>query len=232
MSDQTASPLSSARVVTYGGTANLAYQAETRWNDQTEALYMEQVRSRAKEKAKELLAQALAEAEIIRQQAREEGFLAGQAEAAAQAQAEAKKVSDFLASLQQALVTEKERIFHTHKNTLFQILRVALEKTLSVALEEQREEILKSLLEEAVANLHARTTVTLHVCAKDLPLARELADQLRAITPGLPELVICAAEDLGPGGLRLESGDGVVDNSVAARFEQVRQILDGYQEMS
>jgi flagellar assembly protein FliH len=34
------------------------------------------------------------------------------------------------------------------------------------------------------------------------------------------------------GGVRIESGDGLVDNSVASRFEQVRAILDGYRENS
>jgi flagellar assembly protein FliH len=230
LSDQTAPPFSSTRVITGGGTVDLPGRVDTRWDDRTEALYMEQVRSRATGKAKELLAQALEEAESIRRQAHEEGFLAGQAEAVAQVQAEAEKVSDFLTSLQQALVAEKERIFHTHKNTLFQILRVALEKTLNVTLEERREEILQSLLEEAVANLQTQTSVTLHVSPQDLPLARELVDQYRAAGPGRPELTIHVDEDLGPGGLRLESGDGMVDNSVASRFEQVRQILDEYQE--
>jgi flagellar assembly protein FliH len=107
---------------------------------------------------------------------------------------------------------------------------VALEKTLNVTLEERREEILQSLLEEAVANLQTQTSVTLHVSPQDLPLARELVDQYRAAGPGRPELTIHVDEDLGPGGLRLESGDGMVDNSVASRFEQVRQILDEYQE--
>ena len=32
--------------------------------------------------------------------------------------------------------------------------------------------------------------------------------------------------------LRIESGDGLVDNSIAARFEQVKAILDGYLEHS
>lgn len=229
LSDHTLS-FSPGRVVSHGGTAALHCRTDLRWNDETEALYMEQVRGRARQKAREILEQALAEAESIREQARDEGFSAGQAEATALGQAEAQRAAEFLASLRQALMDEKERVFHAHKDTLFQIMRAGLEKTLGVMLEERREEILKTLLEEAVDNLQARTTVTLHVCPDDLPLARELAGHAREIAPELPELTIRSAPDLGPGGLRLESGDGLVDNSVTSRFEQVRHILDEYRE--
>ena len=46
------------------------------------------------------------------------------------------------------------------------------------------------------------------------------------------EIRVCASPALEPGGVRIESGDGLVDNSIAARFEQVKDILDGYVENS
>lgn len=202
------------------------------WNNETEDHYMEQVRQRAQQMAKEILAQALAEAEGIRAAARAEGFAAGQQEAGALVQAEKAKVGAFLDTLQTALMAEKERVYAEHKQCLFQILRLAFEKTLGVMLDEQREQVLINLFEEAVSQLQANTCITVHVCQADFDLATTLAGQSRERRADLPEVRIRASESLAPGGVRVESGDGLVDNSVAARFEQVRVILDGYMENS
>lgn len=202
------------------------------WNDETEARYMEQVRERAQQMAKEILAQALADAEQIRQRALSEGLEAGRGEARNQAKAETQKVAKFLDSLQTALVTEKERVYTEHKQCLFQILRLAFEKTLGVMLDTEREKVLQTLFEEALTQLQTRTCVTVHVSPADLELAKGLVDQTRERRSDLPELRICACADLGLGGVRIESGDGLVDNSITARFDQVRTILDAYMENS
>ncbi len=202
------------------------------WNTETEDHYMEQVRQRAQQMAKEILAQALAEAEQIRARAEAEGFASGQKQANTMAQAEAAKVCSFMDTIQAALVAEKERIYTEHKQSLFQILRLAFEKTLGVMLDEQREQVLNTLFEEAVSQLQAKTCISVHVCQEDLDLAKSLADQTREKHSDLPELRICVSPDLSPGGVRIESGDGLVDNSITARFEQVRAILDGYVENS
>jgi flagellar assembly protein FliH len=202
------------------------------WNNETEDRYMEQVRQRAQQMAKEILAQALAEAEVIRAGARDEGFAAGKQEAGTLVQAEKAKVGAFLDTLQTALLAEKERVYAEHKQCLFQILRLAFEKTLGVMLDEQRELVLITLFEEAVSQLQANTCITVHVCQADFDLATALASQSREKRADLPEVRIRISEGLEPGGVRVESGDGLVDNSVTARFEQVRAILDGYMENS
>ena len=216
----------------HGDFSHMNRPAATTWNDETEARYMEQVRERAQQMAREILAQALAEAEQIRQQARVEGMAAARDEISAMARAEAAKVSDFLAHLQVALDEEKKRVYAGHKEALFRILGLAFEKTLGVMLDEEREKVLHTLFDEAVAQLQATKCITVHVCAADLELAKSLAETTRQTRPDLPELRVCTCADLGLGGVRIESGDGLVDNSIASRFEQVRAILDGYREHS
>lgn len=189
---------------------------------------MEQVRERAQQKAKEILTQALVEAEQIRNQARAEGFESGRAEAMDVARQAAQKSSQFLASMQQALQAEKERIYQTHKQLLFEILRLAFEKTLGILLEEDRQRVLTTLFEEAVAQLQSQATITVHVCPSDMELAREIVALARENQPDLPECVLRPCADLDSGGVKVECGDGVVDNSIATRFEQVKAILDGY----
>lgn len=200
------------------------------WNNETEDRYMEQVRQRAQQMAKDILAQALVEAEALRAAARAEGFTAGKQEAQALIRAEKAKVAAFLESLDAALAAEKQRVYAEHKQCLFQILRLAFEKSLGVLLDTQREQVLTTLFEEAVSQLQARTTITVHVCPADLELATTLAAQCKERRADLPEVRVRASDGLEPGGVRVESGDGLVDNTVAARFEQVRAILDGYSE--
>ncbi len=210
--------------------SQLGRPATPTWNDETEARYMEQVRERAQQLAREILAQALSEAEEIRQRAREEGLASAREEITALARAEAGKVVSFLGQLDSALAEEKRRVYADHKQALFRMLSLAFEKTLGVMLEEERERVLHTLFEEAVAQLQTSACITVHVCAADLELARKLADTTREARPDLPELRVCQCMDLSPGGVRIESGDGLVDNSIASRFEQVRAILDGYRE--
>ena len=202
------------------------------WNNETEERYMEQVRERAQQMARDILAQALTEAEQIRASAQAEGFAAGQRDAASIAEAERAKVRSFLDTLHAALLKEKQRIYAEHKESLFTILRLAFEKTLGVMLDKDREQVLSALFEEAVAQLQAKTCITVHVCQADLELANGLAGQFKQKRLDLPEIRVCASPALEPGGVRIESGDGLVDNSIAARFEQVKEILDGYVENS
>lgn len=216
----------------HGDLSDVNRPAAAAWNEETEARYMEQVRERAQLMAREILAQALAEAEQIRQQARDEGLAAARGDIEARAKAEAGKVTAFLAQLRTALDAEKERVAAEHRQALFRMLCLAFEKTIGVVLEEERERALHALFDEAVALLQTTGCITVHVCPADLELARGLIDRTRQERPDLPELRVCQCADLAIGGVRIESGDGLVDNTVASRLEQVRTILEGYGEHS
>lgn len=210
----------------YGDFSQCGRPATPLWNDETEARYMDQVRDRAQLMAKEILASALAEAEQIRQTARQEGLQDAQSTIEKQAAQEKARIGAFLAALESSLKAEKQRLFETHKDTLFGILRLAFEKTLGIVLDAHREQVLASLLEEAVNHLHATSTITVHVAPQDAELAKEQLVALKAATPHLPDLSLKVAPDLAPGGVRLECGDGVVDNTIATRLEHVRAALD------
>lgn len=196
------------------------------WNDETEARYMDQVRERAQLMAKDILASALAEADQIRQAARQEGLKDAQTEISAGIAQEKARIGALLSGLEASLAAEKERLYKTHEHTLFAILRLAFEKTLGIVLDAHREQILGGLLEEAVTHLHATSTVTVLVAPQDAELAREQLAALKAASSQLPELVLKVSPELAPGGVRLECGEGVVDNAIATRLDQVRAALD------
>lgn len=234
MSDPTPSP-APGRVILGrhpGDFSHYGRPATPFWNEETEARYMDQVRERAQLMAKEILTEAMAEAEQIRQAARQEGLKDAQATIEERLAREKAKITDFLAALENALATEKQRLFDTHKETLFEILRLAFEKTLGVALEAQREQSLTTLLEDAIGHLHATTAITVHVSPQDAELATERIAALKASNPMLPKMSIKVSQDLALGGVRLECGDGMVENTIAARLEQVRGALAAASESS
>lgn len=214
--------------------------------DDVEGRYMRQVRERARQKAKDVLIQALNEAEHIRQQAHDEAFAAGlekghaeglekgraqgREESEGQIQQETEKLAALVSSLQTALDTEKECAYDDHKVTLFRILRLAVEKTLGRVLEETRLEVLNALFEDALQRLQTKTVVTVHVCPSDVDDVREMIERVKNEHSDIPEVRLQGRPDLAPGSIRVESGDGLVDNSIMARLEQVTTILDKYLE--
>lgn len=191
---------------------------------------MEQVRERAQQKARKILEQALVEAETIRTQARDEGYAAGKKDALQQVELEKQKVAGFLSNLEHAFMQEKVHVFSQHKDTLFQILRLAFEKSFGAMLEESRFQALMVLFEDAVNQIQAQSVVTMYVCPEDADNATQILEQAKATKPDLPEIILRTTVDLAPGGVRLESGEGVIDNSISSRFLQVQNILDGYVE--
>jgi len=232
LSDQS-SPHSQSRII-YGLQSRSLHHFDRPetvfWNTETEERYMDQVRERAQKKAREILEQALAEAEGIRNQAKEEGYRAGKQDAQEQVEVEKQRVVKFLDSLEHALVQAKEEVFSQHKDVLFQILRLAFEKSFGVMLEEHRFQALSALFEESVTQIHAQSVVTMYVCPEDTDHAQQILAQAKVDQPALPEIILRTAHDVAPGGVRLESGEGVIDNSISSRFEQVRNIFDGYVE--
>ena len=202
------------------------------WDEDTTAAYMDQVRERAQVMAKEILAQALAEAEQIRQAAEHEGLQNAQAVISTQLDQEKAKISAFLAALESSLKAEKEQVFATHKHVLFDILRLAFEKTLGIVLKTEQEQVLSNLLTEAIEQLHASSTITVYVASADAQLAQEQLAMLKTTLAQPPDLVVKIDPEQTLGGVRLECGDGVVDNTLSSRLEQVRQALDAAKDLA
>lgn len=204
---------------------DLERPAAALWNEETEARYMEQVKQRAQDKAKEILNEALREAEQIRIQAHKDGFAQGLVEGQAVIEHEKSNIVAVLQNLETALNQERANVAARQQSALFELMRLAFEKTLGLVLDSRREEILEALLTEAVEHLSATASITVHVCPQDADHARKLIQEAREHTSGLPAFTVQTDPGLAPGGVRLESGDGVVDNAISSRLEQVRAAL-------
>lgn len=201
------------------------------WSEETEQRYMEKVRERAQQKAKEILAKAMEEAAALRKQARAEGYSHGQEDARNAAAKETRRMADYLSTIQDALVEEKQRVARAHADQLFHLMRLALEKTLGTVLADERAHVLRTLFDEALSQLQTVDEVTMHVSPVDENLAREIIAATAAHNgAALPPIRIKTSRDIDPGGVRLECGSGMVDNTITSRFEQVQAILDSFQD--
>jgi len=193
--------------------------------EEVEARFWERVRAKAKAKASEIMSQAMAEAERLKATAKEEGYAAGVAEAEKQIQAELAQMSTSLGKILDFVAGERKSLWTSYRQDLVTLLRLAVERTIGASLAGRREEILSKLLDEALELIDARDNLTLTVHPDDEPLVRELMARAVNDHPGVSRFQVRANPALLPGSVSLESRDGLVDNTVASRFESVETLF-------
>jgi len=195
-------------------------------DENTELAFWARVRSKAQAKAKEILNQAMADAEAIREQARQEGLAQGLAEARQAAQNEIAALGGSLAGLMAGLEAERPALWARHRQEFAALLKLSVEKTLHVELAERRQEVLGSLMEQAIEILDTRAGFTVIVHPDDEPAAQALLEAAKSAHPNLGGWRLKTDPGMTPGGVRLESDGGMVDNTLDSRFEQISDLLD------
>ena len=192
----------------------------------TELEFWARVRAKAQAKAREILAQAMAEADAIREQARQEGLAQGLAQAGQARKDEMAVMGGKLAGLMAGLEAERPRLWASHRAEFAELLKLAVEKTLHVELSERRREVLAALIGQSVEILDTRHGFTVVVNPADEAPARELLEQAKAAHPNLGGWRVKTDPAMTPGGVRLESGAGMVDNTLDSRFQQISELLE------
>lgn len=193
--------------------------------EEVEAQFWERVRAKAKAKASEIMGQAMAEAERLKAKAQEDGYAAGVAAAEQQIQTELAQMAASLGKVLESVAAERKTLWTSYRQDLVTLLRLAVERTIGASLAGRREEILTKLLDEALELIDDRDNLTLTVHPDDEPLVRELMTRSVADRPGLSRFQVRADAALLPGSVSLESRDGLVDNTVASRFESVETLF-------
>ena len=196
------------------------------WTAKIEEEYFRRVRDRAAGMAREVVDAAQAEIEELRRKAREEGLAEGRAQAAREKEqflsAQAKSLAKSLGSL----CTGCENIWNEHRQELVTLVRLTVEKLLNIELAERRTEILGRLLAQAVEAIDASSGLTVVVAPADKDLVEELVARARAENPRLAQFTVRVEPAQAAGGLRLESGNGMVDNTLEGRWKAIEPILD------
>lgn len=196
------------------------------WDEQTNVELIERVKEKAKAKAGEILRDATQEAERIREQARQEGFNEGAAQASEEFANHRAQLADAMGQVLQQLQGQARDCWQSQRQDFVTLLRVAVEKTLLVTLDAQREESLNNLLDQALEAIDSMRKLTIVCAPQDEDMLRTMMDIAQQNQPDLKAWQIRADQNIEPGGLIVESDDGMVDNTVNGRFEAVMQIFE------
>jgi flagellar assembly protein FliH len=235
MSLSKTAPKSGGRVIV-GLESKLLSEIETNQFDQPllkpeiEVQFLERVRLRAEQKAREIIAQAMEEAETIRNQSRQEGLAEGLAEGRAEADREIENLkqefgaqfSRLMASIQE----EKSKIWQEYQEELVLLTKVAVEKVLGVTLAENKEQILANLFHQALEQIEKKKELLIKVNPDDAELMQEMLEKARAECPQLDRCQIQPDAAIEQGGVILETKNSIVNNTIDARYTEVKKILD------
>ena len=195
-------------------------------DEKTEIEFWARVRAKAQAKAKEILNQAMLDAEAIREQARQEGLQQGLADSRQACQAELGAMGQSLASMLQGLEADRANLWARHRQEFAALLKLAVEKTLHTELSERRQEVLGNLMDQSIELLDTRQGFTALVHPDDEQAIALLLEEAKKAHPSLGAWRVKADPAMTPGGIRLESEAGMVDNTLDARFEQISDLLD------
>ncbi|MEF3698804.1 FliH/SctL family protein [Desulfolutivibrio sp.] len=194
--------------------------------ERMEAEFWERTRTKAQDMAKEIIAQAMTEAERLRVAAREEGLAQGTEQAQTQFETHVAEMSKAFGETLAAIQGDRKTLWDGYRQDFVALVRLALEKSFGILLGDSRQEILASLLDEALDLIDSRTELSVIVHPDDMPMMEELLTRAAHSRQGLERWHVRGDAALLPGGVRLESRDGMVDNTVDSRFAEVSRIFE------
>ncbi|WP_051261435.1 FliH/SctL family protein [Desulfovibrio inopinatus] len=195
------------------------------YTDATAAEFFERVRAKATNKAKAIISQAMAEAEKIKQKAMEDGFAQGMSQAEEQAAQQIQDMADAFGQTLTELQSQRVNLWNEYHQDFITLLRLAVEKTLHLQLAEHRMDILGHLLDQSLEVIDSRTELTIKGHPDDVPALTDLLGMATQARPGLKNWRVKGDPNIHPGGVLIESGEGMVDNSIEGRWAMVEQIL-------
>lgn len=193
--------------------------------EEVENQFWERVRAKATAKASAIMTQAMAEAEQLKKQAREQGYQDGVAAAETQVKTDLAQMAESLGKILDAVAHERRKLYDSYRRDFVSLLHLAVERTIGAAVDARRREILDSLLGETLDLMEARDAITLIVHPDDEGLVRELMTRAVQERTGLDRYQVKVDPKLIPGSVILETNDGLVDNSLAARFGDVETVF-------
>lgn len=196
------------------------------WNPESEAEFVDRVKKRAAAEAERIMNQARKEAGEIKRKAREQGLAEGFDQARKELDLARSEMGDKLAQAMQALEAGSKEIWEANRRDLVELVGLAVEKILARELDENRRGILAALLDQAMETLTGQRSLVIRAHPSDKESLEELLQAAVEKNPELTTWRVMPDQGMSPGGLVVESDQGVVDNSLEGRGEMVQAILD------
>ncbi|BFR47165.1 flagellar assembly protein FliH [Nitratidesulfovibrio sp. HK-II] len=197
------------------------------WDEHTEEEYMERVRAKAEAKAREMLTQARMEAEVMRAAAHDEGYNAGMAQAHRELEEFRAAMGESVSAVLSAIQGQCSSIFAGWRADLVGLLRAAVERGVGLVVDAERAAVLETLFVKSVQALEQRRTLTVRVNPEDEPAVADIIAATKERFPGLEAWTVRGDAAIGPGGMVVESRDGMVDNTIETRRRIVEEVLAG-----
>lgn len=195
------------------------------WDERTEVEYMERVREKAAARAREVLDEARREADALRAKAHEEGYAAGLDAARAELDEFRVGMGDSVAAVLQAIQGQCSAIFGTWREDLVALLRASVERYTGVVLAEERAEVLRALFVQAAQALDSRRHLIIRVNPEDEAAVADMVQAARERLAGLESWTVRGDASMAPGGLVVESDDGMADNRMETRRAVIEEVL-------
>ncbi len=195
------------------------------WSPADESAYLERVRAKAVEKASAILEEAQRDAERIRQEAHEQGYAAGEAEAEAELAEFRSAMGDSVASVLHAIEGQCSSIFARWRAELVAVLQAAVEKGVGMGLSADTNALLESLYVQAVSALENRRNLVIRVNPEDEPAIADIVALTQTRYPDLKIWSVKGDPSINPGGLVVESEDSLADARVENRMALVEEVL-------
>ncbi|MFO1413507.1 MAG: flagellar assembly protein FliH [Burkholderiales bacterium] len=154
-----------------------------------------------------------AELAALREEARAEGFAAGQRDGLARAAAQVERLNQLLQSLGHAVEGHEQRLADAVLDTSLVLARQLAGEALAV-----RREMLVPLIADALGQLPELTQrVRLHLDPADVELVRTLTDA----HPGLEMCQLVPDPTVGAGGFRMETEQCAIDGTLDTRWQRL-----------
>jgi len=198
---------------------------EPLFTPENEKEYVERVKIKATAKARSIITTAMHEAEGLKKRAREQGYTQGMRQAQEVIDQERQGLACQLTDIVQKLNAEKQTLWSTYRADIMLLLKASLEKTLATEMEKNRLAILENLLNEALAQIDARECITITCAPDDKGFLDDLIIRAKTTFPDLSKWAVKADNAMNQGGLKVESCNGMVDNSIASRYALISDIL-------
>lgn len=197
----------------------------TSWTQQDEAAYLERVRQKASQIGARIIAGSRAEADGIRQQARQEGYNAGLAEAQDELEAFRSGMAESVSAVLGAIEGQCSHIFEQWREDIVEVVRLAVRKVTDCELAEQRDNILASLLDKAVGLLEKRRELVIRVNPEDEPVMSDIVGFTRERFPDVKSWRVRMDAEISPGGLVVESESSLAEGRIESRIAAVDEVL-------
>lgn len=193
--------------------------------DQKAAAYVQQVR----ERAKQILTEARDEADQLRQQAHEQGRQAARKEAENTVQARLdEQLRTLLPALERAVAEIHESKVLWRKHWEQNVVRLAVAIAERVVRRElsRQPDITLDLIREALELAAGSGRITLHISPQDQAALRDRITQLTARLAQLAPADIVADAAIAPGGCRVTTEFGEIDQQIASQLSRIEEELN------